>query len=89
MATTARATKTAALYVRVSSDKQEDNYSLPTQEAACRKFAAEQGYRVAEQHVYREVHTATDLWERPALTQAREYSQRTSLQCSGWSEKSR
>ena len=29
----------AALYVRVSSDKQEDNYSLPTQEAACRAYA--------------------------------------------------
>lgn len=31
----------AAIYCRVSSEKQETNYSLPTQEAACREYAAE------------------------------------------------
>lgn len=61
----------AAIYVRVSTDKQEaEGYSLGTQEAACRKYAAEQGYAVAE--VYREVHTASELYERPELARCRE-----------------
>src|SRR5437762_381222 len=60
----------AALYVRVSTDKQEANYSLPTQEERCRAYAAEQGYRVAE--VYRETYTGTELWERPELARLRE-----------------
>jgi site-specific DNA recombinase len=61
----------AAIYVRVSTDKQEaDGTSLGTQEAACRAYAAERGYTVAE--VYREVHTGSELWERPQLTAMRE-----------------
>ena len=65
--------KRAALYVRVSTGKQEEEgTSLGTQEAACRKYAAEQGYVVAEEHVYREVHTGTELWERPQLAKMRE-----------------
>src|SRR5690349_7150242 len=60
----------AAIYCRVSSDRQEDNYSLPSQEAACRAYAAAQGYHVAE--VYHEVFTGAALWERPQLTALRE-----------------
>ena len=45
---------TAAAYIRVSKDSQEDNTSLESQEAACRTFAREQGYTVAA--VYRDVH---------------------------------
>lgn len=62
----------AAIYVRVSDRLQESNYSLPTQERACREYAAARGLIVDEAHVYREVHTATELAERPALTRARE-----------------
>ncbi len=76
MTSTVRATKTAAIYVRVSDPSQRDNYSLDTQEAACREHAAAQGYVVSEAHVYREVHTATELYERPALMAAREAMQR-------------
>lgn len=59
----------AAIYCRVSSRGQEDNASLPTQEAACRAVAAERGFRVAE--VYKEVHTGAELWQRPTLAAVR------------------
>src|SRR5919202_5287394 len=67
----------AAVYVRVSDPKQEAGYSLPTQEARCREYAAEQGYQVAE--VYRETHTGTELWERPELTRLRQAMARGEL----------
>ena len=57
----------AAIYVRVSSPgQQEDGPSLETQEAESRAYAAQHGYQVAV--LYREVHTGTELWERPQLT---------------------
>ena len=62
----------AAIYVRVSDPKQEANYSLPTQEAACRAYATEQGFSLADDQVYREVHTATELWQRPTLARVRD-----------------
>ena len=62
----------AAIYCRVSSQGQEENASLPTQEAACRRFAAGRGYAVADDRVYREVHSGADLWERPRLTALRD-----------------
>src|SRR3712207_1616173 len=55
----------AAVYVRVSTDKQEDNTSLDTQEAACRAYAAEHGYTVVG--VWREVYSGARLHERPQL----------------------
>jgi len=65
--------KRAAIYVRVSSKGQEeDGTSLTTQEQRCREYAAERGYVVAEEHFYREVHTGTELWERPQLARMRE-----------------
>lgn len=60
----------AAIYVRVSSDLQEDNSSLPTQEAACRQYCAEHGYHVAG--VFSDVHTGAQYRERPGLSQLRE-----------------
>lgn len=60
----------AAIYCRVSSAGQAENYSLPTQEAACRAFAAERGWEVAG--VYTDIHTRTELWERPQLSALRE-----------------
>lgn len=59
----------AAIYCRVSSPGQEDNSSLVTQEAGCMAYAAEQGCEVT--HVFREVHTGIELWERPQLTALR------------------
>ena len=60
----------AAIYVRVSTSSQEDGTSLETQEAESRAYAAQHGYQVAALH--REVHTGTELWERPQLTALRE-----------------
>lgn len=62
--------KAAAIYCRVSSSGQEDNYSLSTQEARCREYAASFGYEIVE--VYREVHTGSELFERPEMTRLRQ-----------------
>jgi site-specific DNA recombinase len=61
----------AAIYVRVSSSKQEDNFSLPSQEKACRNYALERGYSVRDDQVYREVYSAEDIWHRPRLAELR------------------
>jgi site-specific DNA recombinase len=64
--------KRCAIYVRVSTGKQEEEgTSLASQEQACREYAAQHGYTVDEARVYREVHTGTELWERPQLTALR------------------
>src|SRR3954469_19010910 len=52
------------IYCRVSSAVQEDGYSLSTQEAACRAWAAERGLTVAS--VAREVWSGGDR-HRPEL----------------------
>jgi site-specific DNA recombinase len=52
---------------------QEENYSLPTQEAACRERAAALDYRVIG--VYKDVQSGAELWERPQLTVLRELVQ--------------
>ncbi len=62
----------AAIYIRVSTDKQEEEgESLETQEARCLQLASDLGYQVdAERHIYREVFTGTVL-DRPVLNTAR------------------
>src|SRR5947208_2767382 len=63
----------AAIYVRVSSRGQEqEGTSLITQEEYCRAYTAEHGYEVVEDMIFREVHTGTELWERPKLAAMRE-----------------
>jgi site-specific DNA recombinase len=49
---------------------QEDNSSLATQEAACCAYATEQEWNVIQ--IFREVHTGTELFERPELSRLRE-----------------
>ena len=45
----------AAIYARVSTDGQErDGTSLDTQVAECRAFAERQGYRVSDEHIWRD-----------------------------------
>jgi site-specific DNA recombinase len=62
----------AALYLRVSkSAQEEDGTSLETQEQRCREHARARGYVVDQAHVYREVHTGVELWERPQLSALR------------------
>lgn len=58
------------IYCRVSSVGQQDNYSLETQEAACRQFAEARG--LAVQDVIAEVWTGSEFWERPKLNRLRD-----------------
>lgn len=62
----------AALYLRVSSVRQEEGYSLDTQEAGCRAYAAEHGLAVDEEHVYRETQTGVELWDRAVFSRVRQ-----------------
>jgi len=62
----------AAIYCRVSTNKQEDNYSLETQEASCRGYAQSHGFAVLPEYTYLEAHSGVDLWGRPKLTALRE-----------------
>jgi site-specific DNA recombinase len=57
----------AAIYVRVSTDNQGDNYSLPSQEKLSRGYCVEKGYTVDERFVYRETFTGENLFQRPQL----------------------
>jgi site-specific DNA recombinase len=59
--------KRCALYLRVSTERN----GLSTQEAECRAYAANQGWEVLEEHVYRETFSGAYLWERPELTRLR------------------
>jgi site-specific DNA recombinase len=59
----------AAIYCRVSSAGQEDNWSLATQERSCRDYAKGKGWAVAA--VYKDVHTGAEVFERPGLTHLR------------------
>jgi DNA invertase Pin-like site-specific DNA recombinase len=61
----------AAIYTRVSTLDQVDNASLATQEAECRRYAAEHGYTVNDRYVFRETHTGAELHERPKLATLR------------------
>lgn len=61
----------AAIYRRVSTNRQEDGYSLTTQEASCRAHAEANGYAIVPDHIYIESHTGVDLWSRPKLNSLR------------------
>lgn len=52
--------KLAVLYARVSSDKQAEGYSVPTQLEACRKYAEEHGLAIVGNH-YVDLHTALQI----------------------------
>ena len=58
--------KRTAIYCRVSTTGQEDNYSLATQPKSCRHFAEQHGYRVDEKHCFTDVASGFSL-ERPGL----------------------
>jgi site-specific DNA recombinase len=63
-------TKRAAIYCRVSTSKQEDNYSLGSQLSQCREHAERQGFSVAAGHIYQDVASGFSL-DRPQLTMLR------------------
>src|SRR5579883_1493672 len=67
--------KTAIIYLRVSSEEQVENFSLETQEEICRKEAKRRGYEVIE--VFREEgRSAKTITGRPELLKLLEYCRR-------------
>ena len=61
----------AIIYARVSTDEQADNYSLPTQIAACEKYAEKSGMQVAA--TFKDDYTGTTpIEERPEGAKAYE-----------------
>jgi len=65
------ATKYAAIYIRVSSERQENNYSLEIQKQACIQYAAEHNYIFEERHLYQDIKTGSVYRDRPQLTALR------------------
>jgi site-specific DNA recombinase len=59
----------AAIYIRVSTERQEENYSLSTQLEACRKYAKEHGFTVVAE--FQDVESGATL-DRPELNKLRE-----------------
>ena len=59
----------AALYARVSLDKQRGNFSIPTQLEAMRKYATDNGLSIAAEYIEDESGATLD---RPALDQMRQ-----------------
>ncbi len=65
MSSTITSNRRAAIYVRISDDRQIENTSLESQEQRSRQFAGERGYTV--QALYSDVHSGYELWERPQV----------------------
>ena len=61
----------AVIYVRVSTAEQVDNYSLDSQEKACRAYCAREGFTVAR--VFREEGASAKTIARPQLEEALQY----------------
>jgi site-specific DNA recombinase len=67
----------AAIYVRVSTEKQEkEGYSLDSQIKECLDYCKKHGYRVAPEHIYREVMSAVVYRERKQLNELRAAARR-------------
>lgn len=62
--------KRAAIYMRVSTNRQEENYSFDDQHDKTHTHCQEGGYQVVMEE--RDVHTGYELDERPGLTRIRE-----------------
>lgn len=61
--------KRAIIYARVSTDDQADNNSLPSQVAACERYAAQNGFSIVA--IFQEAMSGAKL-ERPHLTKVRQ-----------------
>src|ERR1017187_4761365 len=60
----------AAIYARYSSENQRPE-SIADQVASCRRFAAERGFEVPDEHVYADEATSGSLSDRSGLTALR------------------
>ena len=63
--------KRAAIYIRVSTDKQEEGYSFEFQEEKSLAWIEEQGCTFDRKHIWQDTHTGMDVFERPGLTAMR------------------
>jgi len=69
-------TKPIAMYIRVSSNKQEqEGTSLQTQEDGCRAWAMNNGFPVNEEYIVREVASSMKLVGREGLSKVRQWAQ--------------
>ena len=71
----------AALYARVSQDKQRENYSIPTQLEAMREYCAKSGLEIAKEYIY--VEEAISCQEIAERLTSRQVPTRTG--CRQWS----
>jgi site-specific DNA recombinase len=62
----------AALYARVSTDKQEKDETIASQLDALQRAAAADGYEVAPEHIFVDAHHSGASLDRPALDQLRD-----------------
>ncbi len=67
------AQKRAAIYIRVSTKKQEDGYSYEFQKEQALSRCREMGYVIDEErHIFFEIHTGVEYRERPVLSSMRQ-----------------
>ena len=65
----------AAIYARVSTERQERQQTIDSQLAALRAWAEAQGHSLVEQHVFRdEGYTRIPQMDRPAAGAVRRFS---------------
>lgn len=62
----------AAIYARVSTERQEDGWSLDMQVEQGQQFCLEEKLLLDQKYIYRETHTGMEFRERPKLTALRE-----------------
>jgi len=68
-------TKPIAMYIRVSSNKQEqEGTSLQTQEDGCRAWANTHGFAIDDDYIVREVASSMKLVGRDGLTKVRQWA---------------
>ena len=58
----------AAVYARVSTERQERQQTIDSQLAALRAWACERGHQLAEEHVFRDEGYSGARLDRPGLT---------------------
>lgn len=68
--------KRAGIYMRVSTDKQEEGNSFEFQREKALEWIQEQGCSIDPKHIWKDSHTGTEFRERPGLTAMREAAKR-------------
>ncbi len=72
--------KTAAIYTRVSSDQQKEDKTIESQIEALLSFAAEKGYVVPKEYIFKDEGYSGAVLVRPGLEKVRDLSAEGHLQ---------